>query len=647
MSNIVGTDLPCTQGFDWAEMGLPAPDLSELDVPFTLEELKTAVFDTPSDKAPGPDGFSAGFFKTSWGVVKDDLLRALNKFYDLNDPSFNSLNTAFYVLLPKNETPSTMSHYRPISLIHAFAKLISKVLSARLKPYMDELVSPCQSAFISGRSIQDNFLYVQNIAKHYHQTKTPSLLLKLDIAKAFDTVSWTYILDMLQARGFPVRWRNWIALLLRTASSKVLINGAPGRSIEHRRGLRQGDSLSPFLFDLAMEPLHRLLDLASGAGILSKLRGSKCTFRASLYADDVALFINPTLQDIQGLQDILTGFGRATGLQTNLAKSSITPISCDGIDTVGLAQNIGIPVISFPCVYLGMPLSIKKLTKADWQALLDKVDKYLATWKAKMMSKSGRLEMLNSVLSSLPVYLMTINDMPAWVHRPCAQVPPSRRRKQQPAVDLAVVPLIDAVELHQLGAMSEDSCNSLIEQIRSLKIEPSSNSSFENNKEQHGTQEDAPSNGENTPREKKKKTEQREKKKAAQKEKNEAEKKEYFDLGTSSGSINPTITTPLPYGTSEGSVNLDISRFDMNATMPAAVPYGAVQESFENGISNINPTMMAALLPGGSAAVVMPPILGKYTSMLFQVQQNSTALSSSPQLHFTGIREPNDAMDQS
>jgi hypothetical protein len=72
-----------------------------------------------------------------------------------------------------------------------------------------------------------------------------------------------------------------------------------------------------------------------------------------------------------------------------------------------------------------------------------------------------------------------------------------------------------------------------------------------------------------------------------------------------------------------------------------------VQESFENGISNINPTMTAALLHGGSAAVVMPPILGKYTSMLFKVQQNSTALSSSPQLHFTGIREPNDAMDQS
>jgi hypothetical protein len=182
-------------------------------------------------------------------------------------------------------------------------------------------------------------------------------------------------------------------------------------------GLRQGDSLSPFLFDLAMEPLHRLLDLASEAGTLTKLRGRKCTFRASLYADDVALFIHPTLEDIRGVSAIMAGFGRATGLVTNWEKSSVTPISCADIDVNSLAMTIGLPVTSFPCTYLGMPLALKQLNKADWQALLDKVDRYLATWKARLLSKAGRLEMLNSVLSSLPVYLMTINDMPAWVRK--------------------------------------------------------------------------------------------------------------------------------------------------------------------------------------------------------------------------------------
>jgi hypothetical protein len=93
-----------------------------------MQELKDMVFESPVDRAPGPYGFSGGFFKTSWNIIKEDLIRALNKFYDLNEPSFNSLNTAFFILLPKKEAPSQISHYRPISLIHAFAKLVSKIL---------------------------------------------------------------------------------------------------------------------------------------------------------------------------------------------------------------------------------------------------------------------------------------------------------------------------------------------------------------------------------------------------------------------------------------------------------------------------------------------------------------------------------------
>jgi hypothetical protein len=258
---------------------------------------------------------------------------------------------------------------------------------------------------------------MQTVAKHYHKSKTPTLLLKLDIAKAFDSVSWTYILDMLEARGFPLRWRNWISLLFRTASSRVLVNGVPSRSIHHHRGLRQGDALSPFLFDLAIDPLHRLFEIATDAGVLSKLKGRQCTLRASFYADDVALFLNPTRQDIEGLGAILSAFGRATGLITNLAKSSLSPISCQGINIQDLAASAGIAIAPFPCMYLGMPLSIKNLTKADWQALLDKMDRHLATWKARMMSKAGRLEMLNTVLTSLAVYMMTINSMPAWVRK--------------------------------------------------------------------------------------------------------------------------------------------------------------------------------------------------------------------------------------
>uniref|UniRef100_A0A453T1C7 Reverse transcriptase domain-containing protein n=1 Tax=Aegilops tauschii subsp. strangulata TaxID=200361 RepID=A0A453T1C7_AEGTS len=88
-----------------------------------------------------------------------------------------------------------------------------------------------QSAFLKTRCIQQSFLYVQNGVRALHRTKTPALLLKLDISKAFDSVSWDYLLELLQELGFSARWRDWIAWLLASSRSEFLLNGVPGRKI--------------------------------------------------------------------------------------------------------------------------------------------------------------------------------------------------------------------------------------------------------------------------------------------------------------------------------------------------------------------------------------------------------------------------------
>ncbi|XP_071679219.1 uncharacterized protein [Lolium perenne] len=113
MNNIIGTNVPCLGRFDWNKLNLPKPNLSDLDSPFSEEEVRKAIFDSATDKAPGPDGFSITFFRTAWGVIKQDMLTVVNKFFDLNDPSFHCLNTALFVLLPKNDQPTHATHYRP------------------------------------------------------------------------------------------------------------------------------------------------------------------------------------------------------------------------------------------------------------------------------------------------------------------------------------------------------------------------------------------------------------------------------------------------------------------------------------------------------------------------------------------------------
>lgn len=219
---------------------------------------------TPSNRAPGPDGLSGSFYKATWDVIGPDVVRAFRALWDCDFRSFHLLNEAIMVLIHKTQTPAGLKDYRPISLIHSLGKLFSKALALRLAPRMHELVSLNQSAFIQGRRIHENFKTVQLACRWLHARRCPAVLL---LAKAFDSVAWTFLLEVLEHAGFPARWRDWISTILYTASTWVLVNGRPGDQIRHARGLRQGDPLSPLLFVIVMEVLNELISEADRRGV--------------------------------------------------------------------------------------------------------------------------------------------------------------------------------------------------------------------------------------------------------------------------------------------------------------------------------------------------------------------------------------------
>ena len=223
------------------------------------------------DKAPGPDGFSGRFFQAAWPIIKSDVLRAVQHLYALQSRGMSKLNNAVVVLLPKMDGASEVKDFRPISLTHSFGKLFSKLLANRRAPRLSALVAENQSACVKGRSIHDNFKMVQLTTRALHVGRTPAMLLKVDISKAFDSVSWPFLIRVLRHMGFGLKFIGWVCIILSSASSRILLNGVPGRVIHHRRGLRQGDPLSPTLFLFVMEVLNAALRRAEALEILSPL----------------------------------------------------------------------------------------------------------------------------------------------------------------------------------------------------------------------------------------------------------------------------------------------------------------------------------------------------------------------------------------
>ncbi|XP_062088959.1 uncharacterized protein LOC133795527 [Humulus lupulus] len=283
--------------------------------PFLKKEIRDSLFGIPITKSPGPDGFGSDFFKAIWQDIGDEVCTTITQCFETGYfPS--ELHETALSLIPKVANPSRAVDYRPIACCSTLYKCMAKLICKRLALVLPDLVQPNQRAFVKGRSIAHNIMIFQDLIKNYGRTSTSSrCAIKIDLSKAYDTVDWEFLEDLLKALIFPMKFIGWVMTCVRNTSYSLLMNGRVQGKFKGEKGLRQA---------------------------------------------------------VKSVKEVLDEFAAATGLSINYGKSHIFFGGVTSNDRARIAQEVKLAEGTFPLKYLGVPIRPTKWRHEDCEVILQK-----------------------------------------------------------------------------------------------------------------------------------------------------------------------------------------------------------------------------------------------------------------------------------
>ena len=378
----------------------------------SLQELEKSVSDSNLSSAPGTDGISNKFIKHFWGIFQKPLLEYANHCFITGELT-TSFKGAKIRLIPKKGDSSKIKNWCPISLLNCFYKILSRVLTNCLSKYIDKLTPIGQKGYSENRQCQEVLISVSDCISRCNSRKIRGALLSLDISKAFDTLSHTFLNSVLVFFNFGERFIRWIRVLATNRTACIILNNDKlSLSFILERGNAQGDTMSPFLFILCYQILLfkleydlqiiGLIEEPVLPGHLSPIPAQvpRNNSRVFAYADDGTILVMMDLASLRR-KEILNNYGRLSGLVCNVEKTGLMQIGSDAQIEQEII-DLGFNIVDQMTV-LGMKIGGEQ--DQNFRDICNKVQNQVLFWSRFNLSLQGRVCIAKSMMYSQINYL--------------------------------------------------------------------------------------------------------------------------------------------------------------------------------------------------------------------------------------------------
>ena len=297
-----------------------------------------------------------------------------------------------------------MENWRPISLLNVDYKIGSKALATRLEKVLPEIIHENQCAYVKGRTIFDAVRSIGGIMEYTKLNNIPGLMTTFDFKKAFDSISWQFLTEALRSFNFGESFIRWVKVLYSDISSCVMNNGFASELFEIKRGVRQGDPLSPYLFIIALEIVN--VAIRKNKEIEGITLG-KNEIKLSIFADDLTTFVKNT-KSFRLLVMLLENFGNISGLKINEEKTEAYWLG----SLHAAPENIGISTVNKPMKILGIYFTYdwQKYQELNFESIIKSIKKSINLWNWRNLTLLGRIQIIKTY--AMPLIMFRAAQIP-------------------------------------------------------------------------------------------------------------------------------------------------------------------------------------------------------------------------------------------